>query len=32
MGTVVLFASMIILFNLIVDLVYGYLDPKVRYD
>ena len=32
MGTVVLFASMIILFNLIVDLFYGYLDPKVRYD
>jgi oligopeptide transport system permease protein len=32
MGTVVLFASMIIVFNLIVDLIYGYLDPKVRYD
>ena len=32
MGTVVLFAAMIILFNLIVDLIYGYLDPKVRYD
>ncbi len=32
MGTVVLIASFIVLFNLIVDLLYGFLDPKVRYD
>lgn len=32
MGTVVLFAVFIVLFNLIVDMLYGLLDPKVRYD
>ena len=32
MGTVVLIAVFIVLFNLIVDLLYGLLDPKVRYD
>jgi oligopeptide transport system permease protein len=32
MGTVVLIASFIVLFNLVVDLLYGWLDPKVRYD
>lgn len=32
MGTVVLIASFIVLFNLVVDLLYGFLDPKVRYD
>lgn len=32
MGTVIFFAVLIILFNLIVDLLYGLLDPKVRYD
>ena len=32
MGTVVLIASFIVIFNLIVDLLYGLLDPKVRYD
>lgn len=32
MGTVVLIATFIVIFNLIVDLVYGFLDPKVRYD
>lgn len=32
MGTVVLIATFIVLFNLLVDLVYGFLDPKVRYD
>ena len=25
-------ATMIIVFNLLVDIVYGYLDPRVRYD
>ena len=32
MGTVIFFAVLIIVFNLIVDLLYGLLDPKVRYD
>jgi oligopeptide transport system permease protein len=30
MGTVIVFAVLIILLNLIVDLVYGLLDPKVK--
>jgi len=30
MGTVILFGGFIILFNLLVDLAYGWLDPKVR--
>jgi ABC-type dipeptide/oligopeptide/nickel transport system permease component len=25
-------ATIIILFNLIADIAYGYLDPRVRYD
>jgi peptide/nickel transport system permease protein len=25
-------ATIIILFNLIADVIYGYLDPRVRYD
>lgn len=32
MGTVVLIAVLIILLNLLVDLLYGALDPRVRYD
>ncbi|MEQ8964729.1 MAG: oligopeptide ABC transporter permease OppB [Azospirillaceae bacterium] len=32
MGTVIFFAVIIILLNLIVDLLYSVLDPKVRYD
>jgi oligopeptide transport system permease protein len=32
MGTVVLIAVFIIVFNLIVDLLYAILDPRVRYD
>lgn len=32
MGTVIFYGALIILANLIVDLVYGLLDPKVRYD
>jgi oligopeptide transport system permease protein len=31
-GTVVLIAVFIIVFNLIVDLLYATLDPRVRYD
>jgi ABC-type dipeptide/oligopeptide/nickel transport system permease component len=25
-------ATMVILFNLVADILYGFLDPKVRYD
>lgn len=32
MGVTVFYGALIILFNLIVDLMYGVLDPKVRYD
>ncbi|VAV87865.1 Oligopeptide transport system permease protein OppB (TC 3.A.1.5.1) [hydrothermal vent metagenome] len=31
MGVVILYATLIILFNLLADLLYGVLDPKVRY-
>jgi oligopeptide transport system permease protein len=32
MGVVVFYAALIILLNLLVDLAYGLLDPKIRYD
>jgi oligopeptide transport system permease protein len=32
LGVVVLYAVIIILFNLIVDIIYGLLDPKVRFE
>jgi oligopeptide transport system permease protein len=32
MGTVILAAVLVILFNLVVDLLYGWLDPRVRYE
>jgi oligopeptide transport system permease protein len=32
MGTVVTVALFVVLFNLVVDLLYAVLDPKVRYD
>ena len=32
MGTVVMIAAFVVVFNLIVDLIYGLLDPRVRYD
>ena len=32
MGTVVVIAVFIIVFNLIVDILYAVLDPRVRYD
>lgn len=31
LGLVILYATMIVLFNLIVDLLYGVVDPRVRY-
>lgn len=32
MGTVVFYGLIIITFNLIVDMIYSYLDPQIRYD
>jgi len=32
MGVVILYATLIIILNLVADLLYGVLDPKVRYD
>jgi peptide/nickel transport system permease protein len=32
MAWLMITATMIILFNLIADIAYGYLDPRVRYD
>lgn len=32
MGVVIVYAAAIILLNLVVDLIYGLLDPKVRYE
>jgi len=32
MGTVVTYGSLIVLMNLVVDIVYGLMDPRVRYD
>jgi oligopeptide transport system permease protein len=32
MGMVVFYASLILLFNLLVDLAYGWLDPRIRHD
>jgi len=32
MGTVVLIAIFVIVFNLLVDVVYAMLDPRVRYE
>jgi len=32
MGTVVFYGGLIIMFNLLVDLIYGWLDPQIRYE
>ena len=32
MGTVIIVATLVLVFNLIVDLLYSVLDPRVRYD
>jgi oligopeptide transport system permease protein len=32
LGVVIFYGAIIVLFNLVVDLIYGLLDPKVRYD
>jgi oligopeptide transport system permease protein len=31
MGTVILFGVLLVFFNLIVDIVYGFMDPRIRY-
>jgi oligopeptide transport system permease protein len=30
LGVVVFYASLIVLFNLVVDLLYGVIDPRIR--
>jgi oligopeptide transport system permease protein len=32
LGVVIFYGAILIFLNLLVDLVYGWLDPKVRYD
>jgi ABC-type dipeptide/oligopeptide/nickel transport system permease component len=32
MGTILLYAVFLVVANLIVDLMYAYLDPRIRYD
>jgi ABC-type dipeptide/oligopeptide/nickel transport system permease component len=32
MGTILLYAVFLVVANLIVDITYGYLDPRIRYD
>ena len=32
MGMVVFYAALILLLNLVVDLLYGWLDPRIRHD
>jgi oligopeptide transport system permease protein len=32
MGTVIVIAMFVIVFNLIVDILYALIDPRVRYD
>jgi len=32
MGVVIFDAALLIMMNLVVDLVYGFLDPRVRYE
>ncbi|MGB9898115.1 ABC transporter permease, partial [Thermanaerothrix sp.] len=32
MGTILLYAVILVIANLIVDIVYAYLDPRIRYD
>lgn len=32
MGTVLLYAAVLIIANLVVDLIYAWIDPRIRYD
>ena len=31
MGTILLYAVILVMANLVVDIVYGFLDPRIRY-
>jgi len=31
MGTILLYAILLVLANLLVDVLYGFLDPRIRY-
>ena len=31
MGTVILYGILLVSFNLVVDIIYGFLDPRIRY-
>jgi ABC-type dipeptide/oligopeptide/nickel transport system permease component len=32
MGTILIYAAALVFFNLLVDIMYGFLDPRIRYD
>ena len=32
MGTVLIYTTAVVFFNLLVDVVYGFIDPRIRYD
>jgi oligopeptide transport system permease protein len=32
MGTVVVVAVFVLIFNLVVDILYAFIDPRIRYD
>ena len=32
LGTVVLYGTVLVILNLLVDIAYGFLDPRIRYD
>jgi peptide/nickel transport system permease protein len=32
MGYLMIAAALIILFNIVADIIYGFLDPRIRYD
>lgn len=32
MGTIIIYSGMLVLFNLIVDVAYGFIDPRIRFD
>ncbi len=32
MGTILIYAGALVIFNLLVDITYGFLDPRIRYD
>jgi ABC-type dipeptide/oligopeptide/nickel transport system permease component len=32
MGTILLYALFLVIANLVVDLAYAYIDPRIRYD